>query len=312
VIDGFVKDSSKKTLRGKVVSGQMHQRTEKGRTLMRGGLNKPAKTLGAGIEHFSGAVNIQREVRAKGTPRHHHVERFGVPKVPPKQHTYPKPVSGELVSRRPQSKSAQAAQPPLPSMVTSVSHQKLEKMLDQALTHADTHKEALRYHAARHFWHRRWLSGHRRWYALAVLLLVVVAAIGISWQRFPQLSVKAAGMRAHLSPTVPGYVPEGYKLAGPAKAISGTVDIKYTSGDKASSSYEVVQAQSELTSSLVGQSVVPKGAPVQTTQVEGNTVFIYGNSNDAAWVNNGVLYKVKDRANLSSDELIKIVQGLNP
>jgi hypothetical protein len=278
---------------------------------MRGGLKKPAKSLGSGIEHFSGAVNVQRQMRAKITPKHSHVQRFGVPKPPAKKSPAPKPVSGELVGRRPQSSVQDTPQQPLPSMVTSVSHQKLERMLDQALTHADTHKEALRYHAAKHFWHRRWLSGHRRWYALTGLLVLVIAALAMSYQRFPQFSIKAAGMKTHITPSVPSYIPDGYKLAGPAKAVSGAVDIKYASGNT-SNNYEIVQWQSDLTSSLVGQSVVPKGSPVQTTQVEGNTVFIYGHTNDAAWVNNGVLYTIKNHAQLSSDELIKIVQGLNP
>jgi hypothetical protein len=45
--------------------------------------------------------------------------------------------------------------------------------------------------------------------------------------------------------------------------------------------------------------------------VAGNTVYIYGARNDAAWVNNGVLYTIKDYAGLTSDQIIKIVQGLN-
>jgi hypothetical protein len=312
MIDGFVKDTSKNPHRRKIVSGQVHQRSEKARTLMRDGLKKPVRTLGNGVEHFGGAVNIQRQMRAKITPKHSHVDRFGAPKTPSQKKPGPKPLSGELVSRRPQQNTAnQTTHKPMPSMVTSVSHQKLERMLDQALTHADSHKEQLRYQAARHFWHRRLLSGHRRWYALMGLMLLIVAVAFISWQRFPQFSIKAAGMKAHIAPTVPGYIPEGYKLAGPAKAISGTVDIKYARADN-TADYEVVQTQSALTSSLVGQNVVPKGAPVQTTQVEGNTVFIYGRHNDAAWVNNGILYTIKDHADLNSDELIKIVQGLNP
>jgi hypothetical protein len=101
-------------------------------------------------------------------------------------------------------------------------------------------------------------------------------------------------------------------MSGPAQAVSGTVNIKYKSLNDEGRVYEINQTPSNLTSSLVGQNVVPKGSPVQTSQVKGNTVYIYGTGNDAAWVNNGVLYKIKDRANLSSDELLDIVKGVNP
>jgi hypothetical protein len=314
MVDGFVNDSSKNSgsARKKVVSSQVHQRTEKARTLVRGGLKRPEASNRPAVSHNTG-FNPEREIRAKSTPKHHGVQRFGIPVPKPKPAPAAQAVSGELL-KQPHSKSTshQKTPAPLPSMIASASHQKLERLLDQALTHADSHKEALRYHAARHFWQRRWLGGRRKWLALFLVLVLVAAGLIISWHKIPQLSVKAAGMRAHLSPTVPSYKPDGYKLAGPAKAISGTVNIKYASNTDSSSGYEIVQAQSNLTSQLVGQSVVPKGAPVQTSQVEGNTVYIYGDGNDAAWVNNGVLYTIKDHANLSSDELIKIVQGLNP
>jgi hypothetical protein len=279
---------------------------------MRDGLKKPARSVSAGIGHF-GDVKPDREIRAKTTPKHHRVERFGVPKAR-KPAAKPAPVSGELVSRRPSQSvdTAKTAAAPLPSMVTSVSHQKLERMLDHALAHADTHKEALKYHAARHFWQRSWLSGPRRWAAVAIVIIAVLTGLAVAWQKVPALSVKAAGMRAHLSPTVPAYRPDGFQMAGPAQAVSGTVNIKYSSSDDKTKTYQIIQAQSNLTSALVGQSVVPKGADVQTSQVDGNTVFIFGQTNDAAWVNNGVLYTIKDHARLSSDELIKIVQGLNP
>lgn len=278
---------------------------------MRGGLKKPASDPRPAVKIASGS-NPQRELRAKATPKHQGVKRFGMP-TSRKQPSATNVVSGELLQKPSmQAVSQSAPSAPLPSMVTSVSHQKLERLLDQALTHADSHKEALRYHAARHFWQRRILHGRRKWLALGIVLVLLIVGLFISYQKVPQLSVKAAGMRAHINPAVPTYIPDGYKMVGPAKADSGTVDIKYASSANPHSSYDIIEAGSSLTSQSVQQSVVPKGAPVQTSQVNGNTVYIYGSGNDAAWVNNDILYTIKDSANLSSDELIKIVQGLNP
>lgn len=290
----------------------MHHRTERARTLMRGGLKKPGGQKGPTVSRGHN-TNPQRELRAKTVSRHQGVQRFGIPSPRPKPVPAGKAVTGELVQNRSMKSASQpSVAAPLPSMVTSVSHQKLERMLDQALTHADTHMEAMRYQAARHFWHRRWFGGRRKWAVIVVIVAVVIAALAVCYQKVPALSVKAAGLRAHMSATVPTYIPDGYKMAGPAKADSGTVVVEYISNAAGSRSYQIIQAQSNLTSLLVEQSVVPKGAAVQTSQVEGNTVYIYGKDNDAAWVNNGVLYTIKDQANLSSDELIKIVQGLNP
>jgi predicted transcriptional regulator len=101
-------------------------------------------------------------------------------------------------------------------------------------------------------------------------------------------------------------------MSGPAKAVMGAVTVKYTHSKDPAKTYEITQAQSNLTSQMVALNIVPKGASVQTSQIAGNTVYIYGSSNDAAWVNNGVLYTIKDKASLRSDQLIKIVQGLNP
>lgn len=119
-------------------------------------------------------------------------------------------------------------------------------------------------------------------------------------------------MRANVNAAIPSYKPDGFTLTGPASADSGIVSISYKSSSEPSQTYKISEAASSMNSNMVAQNVVPKGEPVQTSQVAGNTVYIFGASNDAAWVNNGVLYTIKNQADLSSDQLINIVQGLNP
>lgn len=115
---------------------------------------------------------------------------------------------------------------------------------------------------------------------------------------------------AHIDASVPTYVPVGFSLAAPASAQNDAVVISYKAVG-AGQSYDIAQKSSNLSSTSLAKTVVPQGSPVQTSQVGGNTVYIYGKENNAAWVNNGVLYKISDRAKLSSDEILKIVQGLN-
>ncbi len=319
VIDGFVKGPAKLSPQlhaHKIArSAELHKRVEKTRTLVRGGLKKPAKSSGPSLQKQSTGFNPIREARAKQIPQHGRVNRFGgaARSAISTAKTASKSISGEVINRsgRPTSDGAKTAPAPVPSLITSVSHQKLERMLDEALVRADAHKAAMQYQAARHFWRRRWLSGPRRWVVALVFLMALGSSIFIGWQRIPQLSLKAASLRVHFSAVAPTYKPEGYKVAGPAKSSAGAVSLTYQSGVNGSD-YTISQATSNLTSLMVAHNVVPRGASVQTSQVDGNTVYIYGAENNAAWVNNGVLYTIKDNANLSSDELLKIVKGINP
>lgn len=307
VIDGFVKAT--RTTR----STDLHRRTEKTRTLTRTGLKKPAKYVGNHLQKLAPSNSIEREARAKQIQKHGRVSRFGgaARSAFSAAQTAPKSISGEIISRgRRVSSSTKAAPAPVPSMITSVSHQKLERMLDEALVRADAHKAAMQYWAARHFWRRRWLSGPRRWVVLLVFVSALAATLFVAWQKIPQLSLKAAGLRAHISVTTPTYEPVGYSVAGPAKTVSGAVSLSYQSG--AGGNYTISQSESNMTSTMVAHNVVPQGATVQTSQVDGNTVYIYGSENDAAWVNNGVLYTIKDNASLNSDEVLNIVKGINP
>jgi len=284
---------------------------------MRAALKKPA--VGSKVQHPASGMNPQREIRAKTTPKHAQVDRFGTPKPTTSSEfkTNRRPVlQGELVgppqrqNDLPANPSASAAVA-LPSMVSSASHQKLERLLDAALTSADAHKQALRYQAARHFWQKPGFMGRRKFLKISFILLALLVIIGLAaWEKVPAVSIKLASVRVHLNASVPAYKPAGFSQS-PASAESGSVVIKYTSSANSSQGFDITQKQSNLASASLSQTLVPQGSQVQTSQVAGNTVYIYGAKNDAAWVNNGVLYTIKDYAGLTSDQIIKIVQGLN-
>jgi hypothetical protein len=296
---------------------QLHQRADKAHTLMRGALKRPSGQFSAKIQRLTPGFNPQREIRAKTTAKHNQVEHFGDPAAAPSK---PKPqiVHGEVIRRHPGHSNLSSGPSPsstavaLPSMITSASHQKLERMLDEALTKADSHKQALRYHAARHFWQRPGFMGRRAGLKIALILIIVLGISGLlAWQKVPQLSIKVAGVRTHVDASIPAYRPSGYSLITPASINNGAVLLKYQDSADTTQGYNIAQKSSNLASLSLAQTVVPHGAQVQTTQVSGNTVYIYGANNNAAWVNNGVLYTISDHARLSSDEIIKIVQGLN-
>lgn len=316
VIDGFVRSTANSSTPAKkrhtAAAHSLHRRTEKAHTLVRGAVKKPLSQTSGRIHKLTPGYNPDRELHAKSVSKHSHVQRFGVPKA--ESAAMPRPTLRAKVTPKYQSAAApvNSTAVALPSMVTSASHQKLERMLDVALTRADAHKQALRYHAARHFWQRPSFLGKRTGLKVGLITVAILVAVGfVAWQKFPQLSVKLAASRAHIHASVPSYKPEGYSLAAPAQAINGQVLIKYKAISDASQGYDITQQPSDMTSTSLANTLTPGGTQMQTSQVGGNTVYIYGPKNDAAWVNNGVLYKLNDHANLSSDQIINIVKGLN-
>lgn len=314
VIDGFVKAPSRNR-QSKTPAHQLHSRTDKAHTLMRGALKKPAGHFNSKIQNLNPGHNPEREVRAKTASKHGRIEHFGNPQKP--QETQHEVLQGEVIPSHSHQTANSHPVPSapvavaLPSMITSASHQKLERMLDAALTNADAHKQAMRYQAARHFWQRPGFLGRRAGLKVILICLVVLAAgLFLAWEKLPQVSVKLAGVRTHVNAAVPNYKPAGFDLASPASAAGGSVVTNYKNTDT-SQNYSLIQKHSNMTTASMAQAVVPAGSQVQTSQIDGNTVYIYGSENSAAWVNNGIFYSLKDHANLSSDEIIKIVQGLN-
>lgn len=290
----------------------LHRRADKAHTLMRSALKKPSGGISARIERLSPGLSIQRELRAKSISKHDGVDHFGNP-IKPSQAK--QTVHGQVV-RRPHRPASQPTSVPtaavaLPSMVTSASHQKLERLLDEALTQADAHKQALKYNAARHFWQKPGFLGKRAGLKLALVILLILG-IGIyaAYREVPLVSVKVAGIKIHVDANVPAYVPDGYKLSKPAYLQGGAVVLSYNSSGN-NRGFDLAQQKSNLSSTSLAQTVVAPGAPVQTSDVSGNTVYIYGANNDASWVNNRVLYTIKNHSKLTSDQIIKVVQSLD-
>lgn len=293
----------------------VRQRVQRSQTLMRGAVKRPqAADRKTAISRFHKArtadINPIRASHAKTINKNAKVQHFGksLASISPIR---PKRVLSTQKTARAAANisnpSLQSVAPPLPSMVTSVSHQHLERLLDHALTQADTHKQALK--SRTKGWRRialapKWLSVGAS--SLALLLLAGFFA----WQNIPQVSMRLAATKAHVSASVPAYTPSGYSYAGPISAANNQVKISYKASANPQSSFAITQQASNWDSSSVAANAVPASSQVQTSQVNGTTVYIYGTGNDAKWVNHGVLFTLQDKANLSSDQILKIANGL--
>lgn len=260
-------------------------------------------------------VNPVRFSKAMNTAKNATVSRFGNPiksATPGQTHqaNHPKrAISGELVNSRMGPENAAAATQQLPSMVASVSHQRLERMLDEALIRADAHKKALtgRLSANKGLWQR--IKRLPTWLVVSLTVLIILLAGGfLAWRNIPFFSMKVASMRSQIKGSIPSYVPAGFKFAGPIKYQNGSLTMTYHADG--SQSFQITQKASNWDSASLEANAVPHNSQMQTSQIKGTTVYIYGDDNNATWVNNGICYTIRDKAQLNSDQLLKIADGL--
>jgi hypothetical protein len=310
----------------------VHNRAQRSQTLMRTAVKKPvaaAKSANSSIkvpDFKPRATNIDasRFNRAQSIDKNQKVRRFGhgvsaAQTQPAQQKPVQKAAVGEVIARQaptqpvakaPKSSSTSLIHKPLPSMVTSTSHQQLERMLDEALTRADSHKNQRRSHKPNQTLLQKAVAAPRWWSIGAAMFIVGIIAIFIAINKIPQVAVRVAAARAHISAEVPGYTPAGFSFTNPVAYSDGKVSMKFKANDSSAREFTVSQASSKMSSKSLEDKVVPDNVQVQTSVVNGTTVYIYGENNDAAWVNNGMQYTIKDAASLNSDQILKIANSL--
>jgi hypothetical protein len=312
---------SAKPLSGRLKSTaqNVHHRAQRSQTLMRSVVRKPEAAKQTTTQTATKTPSTQtanldpkRLTRAKATSLHSKVRRFGHVNVPANTTVSKNIPEGEVVTK-PQQKSqskASVINKPLPSMVTSASHHQLERLLDQALTSADAHKKALSGRLPnQNLWQK--VKNTPRWLSIGVSVFAVVLLTGfISWHKVPQVAVRVAATRAHVNAHVPSYTPSGFSFTGPVHYNDGSVTIKFKADTSKDRTFTLTQKNSNMSNKSLADTAIPQNSQVQTSQIGGTTVYIYGNSNDATWVNHGIQYTINDKASLNSDQLLKIADSL--
>ncbi len=301
----------------------IHSRRERSYTLMRRIVRRPAiqekkdNSAPKIPRNYLRTINPARMTRAMAVGKNHKIRHFGRPAISTRasraSENHAPPPAGGLMGKKSMANHHAGATTatvsrPLPSMVTSVTHHQLERLLDDALTKADAHKQFLKRQIS-----RRNLGSSRfmpRWLRFILGLLAVLAIGGFfAWQNIPQIPLKVAAIRTHVNASLPSYTPPGFSFSAPIKYESGAVTINFKANADPSRTYSVTQQASAMESTSLANSL-PKNSQVQTSQVRGTTIYIYGPSNDASWVNNGVRYTISDNARLDSDQLLKIADSL--
>lgn len=322
VMDGFTRrpavtkitsSPAAKTVKAKAKRAAVSARRQPqpAKTLMRSFVSKPKlklqdlKQKQALPKHHS-VINSARAFRAKTVARNAHISHFIE-----KRKSQSDAESGEVISPSRVNLSAKgnsmALTRPNPTLAT-ISGSQLERLLDQALERADAHRQNLRSRASGPL---KFVQRLPRWLTVLILMVVVVGFGGIvAWQKVPQLSLKVASSRAHVDASIPGYVPYGFSLASPINYKSGSVDLTLRSAADNSKTVTITQTASNLDSQSLKSNVIPASTPVQTTQVNGTPVYIYGKSNNAVFKKGDSEVKITNNAQLPADELSNIAKGL--
>lgn len=324
VIDGFVRRPASAALamaprlqaRTKKPSAKaMHQAADRSHTLMRGALDKPAakphvQALSTPLK--SPAIpeaatdpdqNSPRAIRARTIVKNANVRRFG--ELASATRNRGQGGGGDTGSAIVSQGSAALA-PTMPGFGASLSHQKLERMLDRALIQADAHKNML---AARSKNPLRWIARHKL-VSTAMFLVVLALATFFVWQSMPAISMDVAARRAGLSSTLPAYVPDNFKVTAPIDYSAGAVNIHYASTTGKNQTYIFSERKSNWDSASLAANAIPKNIQVRTSEISGTTVYVYGASSNATWVNNGIWYTITNHAGLSSDQLLRIAENM--
>jgi hypothetical protein len=301
----------------KIAAKGIHRRTQRSRTLMRTVVNKPNSTASKPIvKGTKSGQDFKQTSQAKTVPKNAKVSRFGMASLTAPTKKTPVIGTGEVlpkhsvISHTSGSSSTTAVAKPLPSLITSVSHRQLERLLDHALTNADAHKQALQMQLRRNgFWQR--VAHIPKWAGVSLLLIAILALGGFfAWQNIPSVAVKVTSLRTHINASVPSYTPSGFKFAGLTNYRSGAITIQYKANGDSSRMFAITQEKSSLDSSSLIATELSASTP-QSSQVNGKTVYVYGNDNDATWVDHGMKFFIDDHANLNADQILRIAGGLN-
>ena len=240
-----------------------------------------------------GAPKQERIKRAKQVEKSPKISRFNV--LASKSAATPKvPMRNDKLEVKEPPKHRPAPQPAEKSWP-------VVDQFEKAVHSASSHLEEFANEATR--------SKKNRKFAYSLVSLAVLAVIGFgAYQAVPMVQVKMAGNKAGFSPSLPSYSPAGFGLNSPA-ASSGEVTLSYKSrtDDKG---FKITQEPSEWNSeSLLHNFLTPANKEYKTVQSNGKTIYTYDKSN-ATWVDSGIWFKLESNADLSSEQLIKIADGL--
>ena len=285
-------------------AGHVHaHKPEKSKTLMRHVIKKPEFSLKPALKtvapaeimtkpkstlvHKRSAYNIDpvRKKRAELANRHQAVLHFNPHAKTPILHA----VSSQV--------PVISVQPAPFQPVQALNHAK--DRFEAAISRATSHQQPMHKPKASH--KRRLIN------SLAVVGTFLIIGGFIGYLNLPQLELRVASVQAGFGASMPAYAPTGYALENGIQRNGGTISLSFRSG---ASRYTLTQQSSNWNSQTLLDNTLALSGTHQTVQKNGQTIYIYDNDTNAAWVNAGVRYDLNGNAQLSKDDIVSIATSL--
>lgn len=294
-------------------AGAMHSSTQRSKTLSRQyvkptptKLVNPAPATSKSAAQVNNSVPVRRVIE-----RSPQITRFAKHPVginQPNKRTISDmaPTVHPMVQRAEAKRNQSAAKP----VVNSIKPSDVIKReaIDAAMTksHSQAHKRVRAPRPVKS--HNQGFFKRFATFASAGAALILVAGY-FTYLNMPNLSVRVAAAQAGIDASYPGYHPNGYSLNGPVAYNHGQVSMTFGSNggpDK----FKLVQSKTGWDSSAVlDRYVAPKAGDNYTTSRDsGLTIYTFGDN--AAWVNNGILYTIEGDAPLSVSQVRRMATSL--
>ncbi|MBI2589386.1 hypothetical protein HYW35_04270 [Candidatus Saccharibacteria bacterium] len=315
-VDGFTSKSTTPKARSRRSVSHIHRQPAGTKTLMRRIVKRPTANglkAASSVKDRTQTPNYARAFRAKLIPKSDKVRHFGLLSSKaqnPNKKLSPKAAVGEVIAhkfsqRDKTSNSSMTSAMPMPNTLGVTSHQQLERLLDYALHRADAHKQAAK-RSARRPWQR--INILPKWLNISIAVLIVASLGGfLIWSNVPQVPLKVASSIAHVEAAMPTYTPSGYSYGGHIAVKEGAVTIPYKDTTNAAKVYTVTQKASNMDSSSLANTALPKNTPTQTLDSSGRApVFGYTDNNNsvATCVSGGVQTIVSGNLDPSSAQKV--------
>jgi hypothetical protein len=227
------------------------------------------------------------------------VSRFGIPEVTDLRI---KPTHADIPVRKAPAHTTPAKKPQHHTKTAHkpTHHDHFAAQLDKATAH--TAKPLKKHHAA---------TQRRRVRAAAASASMVAVAVFVlggyfAYQNAAMVSARIAARQAGLAINVPGYTPAGFRLKS-HNLQPGQISLNYGSNTDGRG-FQLVETKSAIDGESI-PSTMDLGANFQTISSKGRLVYLY-NGSSATWVDQGTWYKLEGDAQLSAQQLQKIVDSI--
>lgn len=228
---------------------------------------------------ITGIKSASEEAEVKVAPEVKTVEA----KVAPEAKIRPQPkhnINIAKVNSRMKARSVVAAPVARPS-AKEIKEQAIKKALASATKHTPEKKEKT---------HLRFGAG-RIILALSCAAVVVFAIVYFVNLNMPDMSLKVAAMQSGINATYPSYVPRGFNISN-ISSEDGKISLNFQNAETGDG-FSIEEEESSWDSGALLTNYVKKEFNADYSSIREQGLTIYIDDNNAAWVNGGIVYKLK-------------------